>query len=424
MSKGLKKTLALVVIIWSVVYVFVLIADLRLDFLPWWDISLYHFLADKLFQGQIPYIDFQFEYPPASILIFGIPRLFTKDLVIYRQLFQALNYLAACGIFILTAKFLQETERKYRSVLVLQLLLASMLIPILLTRFDMIVAFFAFWGFYEYFTGDMSNSKMKYVGYFLIILAGFAKLYPFLIIPILLLYEFKTRGKRNALKSIFICFLLSLPMLIFLAFGNRGLIELLAYHGERGLEIESIYASALFILNRIGITEGISVVYSHASYGLDGSLSSVLARSSTFVFLFAYVFSLWRMSKLKWQKNGHDRIVGSITLVLLLFIITNKVFSTQYFVWLFPWISLALSKEERMDKLAAAGVILAAFLTTLIFPFYWWDLISGNVGAELILAARNIILVIFLSYLYRRFFVSKKVERKKIEFDSIDKVKD
>jgi len=40
-------------------------------------------LAQKFWNGHIPYLDFYFEYPPLSIILFILPLFFTKYFVFY-----------------------------------------------------------------------------------------------------------------------------------------------------------------------------------------------------------------------------------------------------------------------------------------------------------------------------------------------------
>ncbi|MBU0976046.1 MAG: hypothetical protein ABIE03_04955 [Patescibacteria group bacterium] len=411
MGKRFRKTLYIVLAIWVLFYVAILLCDARFHFLPWWDIALYHELAGKLFSGGVPYVDFTFEYPPASILIFAIPRLLSRDIDVYRQIFQFFNFLAGAGLLSLSGLYAKKTGMNYRSVMIFQLAGLILISPILLTRFDVIVALVTFGGFYAYLKGVQEKSRLKYIGYFLIILAGFSKLYPFLIVPLLFLSEYKLHGYKMVLKSVLVALFLCLPFIIFLLIGNSGLAELLNYHSERGLEIESTYASALLILKKLGIMENVTVMYSHGSFGVSGPAASFLASESFIILILSYILLVVKALLLKWKDKPFQLLVKIVTLTVLLFIITSKVFSTQYYIWLFPWLILAIFIAYDSSKrfIIILLILISAFLASLIFPFLWWYLVGENSLVIGILLVRNLILGVLFFHLLSTLVSTEKI---------------
>ena len=77
---------------------------------------------------------------------------------------------------------------------------------------------------------------------------------------------------------------------------------------------------------------------------------------------------------------------------LLAFIVTNKVFSAQYIIWLLPFAPLL---RPRQAGLAAAVFV----LTLIIFPFDYADLLAMRVVPVLLLNLRNVLAVALLSWL-------------------------
>lgn len=82
-----------------------------------------------------------------------------------------------------------------------------------------------------------------------------------------------------------------------------------------------------------------------------------------------------------------------ITLVLLVF---NKVGSPQYMTWLAPPVTVALALRLPGWNVTAWTTLGIAGATQIVFPWFYGEVINGGPGTTLVLAARNIALIVLL----------------------------
>jgi hypothetical protein len=358
-------------------------------------------------------------------LIFALPRVFAASIDAYRQVFQFFSFLSGAGILYLTYLTAKKVNLPIGKVLVFLLFGLILIMPILLTRFDITVALLTFAGFYCWVSKSKSRSKIKIIGYMLLISAGFSKLYPFLVIPFLLIYDYKTFGYKELIKGLAACLVSAIPFLVLSVIGWGGFIDLIDYHAGRGLEIESTYASLLLVLNQLNLISDFHIIYSHASYGIAGHIASILSGISPVLFMFGLLFLMLSACKVNWSEKSAYKLIAYISASILLFIVTNKVFSTQYYVWLFPWLTLYTFSENdsKRKNLLISFFLISSFFTSLIFPFLWWHVIEEERFSIVILFARNTLLTLLFLGLFIRLTLSRELERNDVEIKSGDKVK-
>jgi hypothetical protein len=165
-------------------------------------------------------------------------------------------------------------------------------------------------------------------------------------------------------------------------------LEFLAYHQNRGLEIESTYSSALMCLRPFGLDLAIDVSY--GSYNLRSSWSPALTRAAGVIaaaLLAAASLALTGALVRRPRTQGpHGRATLAQTypllfilftlLVLLLFVAANKVFSPQYLFWLAPLAALAPFRLGPR-RVVLWGFVGLCALTTLIYPVLFWRHVVG-----------------------------------------------
>ena len=198
--------------------------------------------------------------------------------------------------------------------------------------------------------------------------------------------------------------------------GWDRLVSPLTYQDVRGLQIESILATPLIVAATIfpgqwHIAKAPSKSFEIFGPGVDQLLtaSSVLMVCTM---LFGLAWALWRFLGDAWSPRS--TALFFLTMVLLL-IVSNKVFSPQYVAWFGPVLAVLLAKQpgDGASAPARAGThgeaaalrkltwlsVLAAALTTVVFPFTYNLLFEGpHWFAALVLTARNILMV-YITYL-------------------------
>ncbi|MCZ9290330.1 hypothetical protein [Corynebacterium evansiae] len=197
--------------------------------------------------------------------------------------------------------------------------------------------------------------------------------------------------------------------------GWDRLVSPLTYQDVRGLQIESILATPLivaaaFFPGHWHIDKAPSKSFEIFGPGVDQlvTASSVLMACTM---LFGLGWALWHFLGDAWSPRS--TALFFLTMVLLL-IVSNKVFSPQYVVWFGPVLAVLLAKQpdnpgasaqagtsseaDALRKLSWLSVLVAA-LTTAVFPFTYNLLFEGpHWFAALVLTARNILMV-YITYL-------------------------
>ena len=185
-----------------------------------------------------------------------------------------------------------------------------------------------------------------------------------------------------------VCLLVFLP---FLVTSPGSLLSLLNYHSQRGLQIESTYSAILLIADKLGLTS-INLIFDYGSWNLGGAVASLWSKYSVYVMaaglLAAYGF-IYR--QIKADKSQFTRLGAYCLVVILVLLITSKIFSPQYIIWLLPAVVLVLNRWKATVTLL---FITIGVLTYLIFPLYYVDLLYLKPLAVVLLFVRDLFLVI------------------------------
>lgn len=186
----------------------------------------------------------------------------------------------------------------------------------------------------------------------------------------------------------------------------------LNYQGERGLQIESVFATpAMVTWGHDGPASGHVIDYTEwKAYDISGPMVEPLLLAATVasVVAGALVIVWWVLA---WRRlpNGErteETIVWLVLATVAAFLVTNKVLSPQYMLWLLPAASagLVLLRGRARRRLGIWSVVLVAvtLLTHEIFPrMYGYMLTFDDIGSPWItevLAWRNGLLVLLFLY--------------------------
>lgn len=280
----------------------------------------------------------------------------------------------------------------------------------LLARFDIVpalVTLAALWA-----------TERRHFGYAYVLLAIgiLLKLYPVFLVPIVLLAHWQAAAKRERLEAyqgyepLDIAALpwrrspraalgrltASYPFrrvaggamlcggLVLLGFTGAfllnptGALSNFFYAGQRPLQVESTPASILWLGTIIGIPAGPD--YSFTSLNYVGVLDGALKLLSALALLGGCLWVYWR------QFRGRLDVGRAFAAVLCVVLVTNKLFSPQYLIWVLPVIAYV----EGFDLIWVA----ICFLTWLDFPIiYQWrhpiQTVTFDAAFMPVLALRN-----------------------------------
>lgn len=333
------------------------------------------------------------EYPTPVVWMLQLPRLLGgRDNDSYWILFMVLMGLLDAG---LTA-WLWWRGRRTGSWAALYWTFFTFLIgPLVYLRFDIVPAVLAV-------AALLLLTRLPAVAGALVAVGAAIKLWPALLVAGL----FGRRDRRPQVWWGVGVTGVVLVALSLLAGGWGRLVSPLAWQGERGLQIESVWATPTMVNvlahpGRYYIQ--ISPYQAYEIYGPGVDAMLVVTSVATVLGGLAIIALAVRA----WRSPGHDLRTAAMvmTAIIAVMIVTNKTFSPQYLVWLGgPLSVLLLARGEGPQRpqertLLVLGLVLA-LLTHLVYPlFYSWVTTAGpglgRTTMTLVLAARNVGMLVF-----------------------------
>jgi hypothetical protein len=345
------------------------------------DTPVYQEYGEAMASGQVPYRDFALEYPPGALPVFWLPTLGPAEH--YRSLFELLMWICAAGVLVLVvraAAALEAPPRRLLAAAVAVGLFPLALGTVVLTRYDLWPAMLT--------AGALAAvlSGRPRLGLAVLGIAVAAKIYPLVLLPPLLVYLARRRGRREAGIALG-AFAAALAVVVvpFALIAPEGLVDSVERQLGRPLQIESLGASLLLAAKQLGLYDPV-VVSSHGSQNLDGSLPDALATAQTVLQAVALI-AVWLLFAR--GPATPERLVAACAASVVVFVAFGKVLSPQFLIWLVP-VALLLGGAIGV----AAGVLFGAALVTtqLWFPSRYWDLVDLQPIGWLALV-RNVLLV-------------------------------
>jgi hypothetical protein len=154
----------------------------------------------------------------------------------------------------------------------------------------------------------------------------------------------------------------------------------LKYHGERRIQIESVYSTFMMIGSLLGWP--MYAVKSHSAYDLEGSLAKLMTALSN-VLLYGFLAGTWLWAFFRRTNYRGVDAYRLVCYVLAGAVIFSRVLSPQYFLWAIPCALLLAAdilRSESVKLWVFAGLIIAvAGLTTWLFPYHYANL-PGHPG--------------------------------------------
>jgi hypothetical protein len=377
-----------------------------LVFLLWFGSGnqVYYEHASFIFQGHPPYRDTVLEYPPLSLVVLLPPMLLAGDTWQYGVWFRyEMLLLDLAALFTIAGLARRLGARPWKALAVYTAGLLA-IGSVATQRYDLLPAVLVLWALYSF-------SRQSYtLSWVALALGAMAKVYPVFLVPLLAIYQLFRRDHRGLAKGAAVFAAITAASLLpWVILSPAGMWQSFQYHASRGLQIESTWASALMVMESLGLTS-LEVEYGHGSINLASPLANTLANIATPAVLAAlamvYLLSLrgWRRLQAGDDAESRHRTASSEmlaweTLAILASLVTGRVLSPQFLIWLLPLVALVGGRW-----LWPLGLLMAAIaaLTRYIYPIAYSDLMHLEPLAVGLLAARNGLLVV-LGYLVFRY---------------------
>ena len=353
-------------------------------------------------QGNTPAFHIvPFEYPPLTLSLFSLALI--APLPYYQIAFAILMALAAFLIYWLLLRY---GPKGAGLACVLYLVLGAWataegrfdLVPAGLTLLCLIAA----------------ERRRWTLAYIALALGFLLKIYPILLLPALFLAEQSAAGcihKPEASLTfrtflieigctlrgvgqwrwknllLFFCLIIGISAPFALLNFQGAVISQLSYFANRPVQIEATGSTLLWLATLFG--HPTRVVYTFGSINIISNLDTVVALACEVLFVLGYALVIL------WQWRGKFDLVQACIALLLVFVVTGKVFSPQYLIWLIPL--LAYGGAFNRLWLVLWGAI--SLLSTVIYPYLYMQVKDGRLLASVpgfieLVALRNLVLLV------------------------------
>ena len=340
------------------------------------DVIEYNTYAQAFWLTHPPLHQLPVEYPPLAIIPFSLTLL--PPLADIQTVFSL--WMAAI-VTIGYAGFLRFSTRRRGLIYLLYLLLGSD--AVLTARFDIVpalVTLAALWA---------TERKRFTLAYLLLTVGILLKLYPAFLLPVVMIAHWQAlraahpahmrwRDGARALASFLwrdpavravttgtaLCLgIVALAFACAMALAGSAALSGFTYASDRPLQIESTPATVLWLGTLVGIPA--HPEFSFISLNMVGPLDVALKPLSALALVAGCLFVYWR------QMRGRLTIGQAMLACLCAVIVTNKIFSPQYIIWVLPIVA-------AVEGFSLLWVVIGV-LTTLDFPIVYglrapiWD---------------------------------------------------
>ena len=365
---------------------------------PRWlsDVESYGGKAKLIAAGHFAYgPEVGLEYPPGTLLIFNFTQWFASFRGIgFQSVYHHLAFFADLACWVLLVRFPTANTSRARAQkcasLLIYLWISLCMMQVFYERLDIWLALLTVIACGQLYKKNGFGSALA------LSLGAMIKFSPLVLLPVAALV--KEQGKqakplivRSLVAALPLGLMLAATAFYLKAHGSGW--SFLTYHSARGIEIESIWASLLAVLDGL---HAIQVVTNFGAQHVVSPSSGWVLAVSRFALpvslLSVLVHLIWvgRGASAKSQDYG----LRALLLLSLCFLVLNRIFSPQYWVGIAPILALQAYRTDlrREDYYAFGALMVGVLLTGVIFSNYW-ALSEFSPGAWGLLHLRNLLVL-------------------------------
>ena len=340
------------------------------------DVDLYNFWAKGLVKGIFPIDDSMWQYPPLAGVVFAIPQwLFGNALTGFILFMIVIDLLILITLLITGLNIFKFNSSSTRlnglSGAWFWVLWPILMGPLALTRFDVVPTLFALLALIA-----LSNKKVRpYLSGFLLSIGALVKLWPMLL---LVIYP------KKVIKKVSTSFIsTSVLVILFMSTWSVGFNNFLNNQTSRGLQVESIAATPFVLAKLFGAN--VEYPFRYGSLEVQAAFAAeigfLLNLFTLIVFMILFILN-YR------NKLNNLNLFDKALVIVMISIALSRVFSPQFWVWLGGLAALALVNKETKLKKVIVLLSISAFLTQLLYPGQYVQLLSGEFFATLLQLTR------------------------------------
>ncbi|MDO5853574.1 MAG: glycosyltransferase 87 family protein [Thermoplasmata archaeon] len=370
-------------------------------------------IRDRYWKNAVPFFTADFpvmEYPPLAIVIIAIPYLFGNTPWGYETAYVAMAYVFMVAGLFLISRLARAVGHEEKRPMIAYGILMMLMLEFVLDRFDVFVMVITL-------AAVVMMVEKRYPWAFLLLALGtLVKVYPAILFPIFFLYLLYNRRPGDAVLGFGIYTATGLVITALCWFINPDIIlNFIGYNGGRSLQIESVAASVVYFLGVLGLTDVSIAGASEATSWSDNLVGAVPDALATILLplMVVCVVAIWVLYAVKRARGDGDRNMRLFALAcvacLLMFLVVNKVYSSQYIIWLIgALIFLVLVSDFSFNKRMVALTVAIILFTQLNFAYNIGYLGGGEnidtLGMGIILV-RNLLTVAMLVVVLREMAV-------------------
>ena len=375
------------------------------------DTPVYQFYGERIAGGDVPYRDFVVEYPPGALVPFVAPALLTSSQDAYESAFATLMIftLAAAAVLIVLS-LVAIGGSTLNIVLSVATFLAgvALLGPFVLTRFDLYAASLTLAAVCAILY------RRQTLGPLLLGVAIATKIYPAVLLPLLVARTWRREGRPAALTAL--AMTVGTSLLLYLPFAilaPEGVVRSVWRQLGRPLQIESLGSGVLLALHHaLGMPLGWAS--GSGSQNLTGTVATVASALTTIAGLAALAFVWVRYAR--GDAESDERFVRYAAAAVVAFVAFGKVVSPQFLVWL---LAIVVLVQGARGIAAIALLVVACALTRVWFPSDYWELVKQfDPTASWLVLVRDLVLVAVFATLVasrRRWVAEDPVRARELE---------
>lgn len=335
---------------------------------------IYREWFDVLRSGTFPVDDVRWQYPPGAAGVLLLPGLLPFD---YATSVYLVMIVADALVLWLLARTVPRGASPYGAAL--WVVAVPLLGPMILARYDLAVTAPTVAALL--LIGGRRTDRNRLAG----LLTGVAaaiKVWPVLIFVGL-------RGRGRTARVYGWTLLGGAVVVLGFAAALPGAFAFLGYQRERGIEVESVFALPFHLATWFGWSG--RAQESYGSLEFHGPYVSAVGRLSLVAGVLGFGWLLlWRVRARRF--TGATACDAALC-ALLIFVVTSRVISPQYLVWLIGLAAVCLTRRDTTQRPVAVLLLCAMPLTLLEFPVWFGELLDSQVHAVLALGLRNALLV-------------------------------
>lgn len=346
------------------------------------DVRLFEHYASMLFSGDLGSTPFLSWYPPLALVPLGLP-LLAGGTAAYTFALGAEMAVVAGGGAALIGRFGADEAARWRAVLVFSGL-ALLTTALFAWRYDLVPAVLTLASAWA-----CSRGRWATAGAMLGAAAGL-KVYAAVLAPLLVLHAWRQGGARAATATAVAGAAVGIgSVALYALFPGASPLDLLAFTANRPLQLETIPGSVIAGLAALGATT-VDVRFGSGSFNLHGSgpdlVLAALRIIQPVVLLASLAAAAYGILRARGALEPHRVLVVAWLAALLGLIVSNRVLSPQYMVWVLPLVPLV---SGTLLRLLVAGTA----LTVVVFPWLYESLLDLDALPVLLVLLRNLLLI-------------------------------